>query len=102
MNVASWLLAAAVIAQSSSPSASGDSAFARGDFTEAFRQYSAAVAASPGDFDALLGLGTIDLYRGDLVAAQDYLAKALQINPSDPIAQRRMRALRELQGKAGD
>jgi tetratricopeptide (TPR) repeat protein len=102
MNLAPWLLAAALTAQSSSPSASGDSAFARGDFNEAFREYSAAVAASPGDFDALLGLGTIDLYRGDLVAAQVYIARALQINSSDARAQRRMRALQEIQGKAGD
>ncbi len=102
MNLAPWLLAAALMARSSSPPDSGDSAFARGDFDAAFRQYSAAVAASPDDFDGLLGLGTIDLYRGDLVAARAHIAKALQMNPTDSLAQRRMRALQELQGKAGD
>ncbi len=100
MNVAPWLLVAVVAAQTSSLSASGDSAFARGDFDAAFRAYSAATSAE--NFDALLGLGTIDLYRGDLASARAYLTKALQINPSDPRAQGRMRALQDAQDRAGD
>ncbi|MBV9027048.1 MAG: aspartyl protease family protein [Candidatus Eremiobacteraeota bacterium] len=102
MNLAPWLLAAALTAQASAPSDSGDAAFARGDFDAAFRGYTAAVAAAPGNFDALLGLGTIDLYRGDLAAAQNYLSKASQINSTDDRLQRRMHALQQLQDKPGD
>lgn len=102
MNLASWLLAAALIAQASAPSAAGDAAFARGDFDTAFGAYTAAVAAAPRNFDTLLGLGTIDLYRGDLAAAQTYLNEASQLNPSDDRLQRRLHALQQLQERSGD
>ncbi|MBV8197782.1 MAG: aspartyl protease family protein [Candidatus Eremiobacteraeota bacterium] len=102
MNLAPWLLAATLTAQTNAPAATGDAAFARGDFDAAFRAYSAAVIVAPNDFGAVLGLGTMDLYRGDLAAAQLYLAKALQLNPSDDRAKRRMRALQQLQDKPGD
>jgi predicted aspartyl protease len=102
MNLTPWLLAAAMTAPSSSISASGDSAFARGDFDAALKAYSAAVATSPGDFDAVLGLGTVDLYRGDLAAARTYLTKALQLDPNDARAKNRMGALQKMEAKAGD
>ncbi|MBV9233646.1 MAG: hypothetical protein JO030_06360, partial [Candidatus Eremiobacteraeota bacterium] len=102
MNGATWLLTAALVAQANVASGAGDAAFARGDFDAAFRAYSAAVAASPRDFDALLGLGTMDLYRGDLAQAHLYLTEALQVNPSDAVAQRRLHALRALEGPPGD
>jgi len=102
MNLAPWLVAVAAATQLSSPSPSGDSAFTRGDFTAAFQSYSAAVAASPRDFDALLGLGTVDLYRGDLPAARTYLTRAAQIDPSDGRVQRSLRAMHEIQDVSGD
>jgi Aspartyl protease/Tetratricopeptide repeat len=102
MKLAPWLLAAALTAPSGSTAASGDAAFARGDFDAALKAYTAAVASSPDDFDVVLGLGTIDLYRGDIAAAGVYLSKALQLEPNDPRAQSRMRALKLMEGKPGD
>jgi hypothetical protein len=102
MNLASWLLAAALTAPSSSIAASGDAAFARGDFDAALKAYTAAVASSPDDFEAVLGLGTIDLYRGKAAAAGAYLTKALQLEPNDPRAQSGMHALKLAEGKPGD
>jgi hypothetical protein len=102
VKLAPLLLAAVLTAPSSSIAASGNAAFARGDFDAALKAYTAAVASSPDDFDAELGLGTIDLYRGDVAAARVYLTKALQLGPNDPRAQSRMHALKLIEGKPGD
>jgi hypothetical protein len=75
---------AAVVAQATpvSPSA-GDVAFAKGDFKTAFTEYNDAVAANPSDPNALLGLGTLDLYRNDWRNARTYLNRARHLAPSD-------------------
>ncbi|HEY1656420.1 MAG TPA: hypothetical protein VGF86_15060 [Candidatus Tumulicola sp.] len=83
MKLAPWLLAAALTAPSSSIAASGDAAFARGDFDAALKAYTMAVASSPDDFDTVLGLGTIDLYRGDVTAAS-LLNESASARPERP------------------
>jgi hypothetical protein len=58
--------------------------------------------AAPNDEDAMLGLGTLELYRGDLGNARAHLLKALQLNPSDERAAARLHALDEMAPKVND
>jgi predicted aspartyl protease len=81
------------------PGTSGDLAFRRGDFDAAAREYAGAVAASPNDADAQLGLGTMDLYDNDLAGARTHLDAAARLDPNNPRTARLLHtlALREPQ-----
>lgn len=102
MNLSVYILAAVLAAVSSPAPGAGDLAFARGDFDAAFSAYSAAVASAPNDPAALLGLGTIDLYRNDLNGARAYLTRAEQIDPRNPKVRAELRTLRVREPGAAD
>lgn len=97
------LLLAALIAQApagpvASASASvtaGDTAFAEGDFQTAFNDYNDALAENPSDAEAVLGLGTLDLYRNDWNNARTYLNRARHLAPNDPRTFARLMTLQE-------
>lgn len=92
------LLLAALIAQGPGASASataGDAAFAQGDFQTAFADYNDAIAQDPSDAEAVLGLGTLDLYRNDWRNARTYLNRARHLAPNDPRIAARLLTLQE-------
>lgn len=90
------VMSAALLAQGPSPAKSaGDAAFARGDFQTAFREYNDAIARDPADEDAVLGLGTLDLYRNDWKNARTYLTRARTLSPNDPRVQTRLAVLED-------
>jgi len=80
----------------------GDAAYHRGDFDAAQSAYATALAADPNDANALLGLGTIDLYSGKLDEARTYLGEAARRDPGDTRATQTLRALERLEPKPGD
>ena len=84
------LILAAVIAGA----ADADEAFARGDFPAAFREYNEALIENANDEEAVLGIGTLDLYRNDWQNARTYLERAQQLNPRDQRVEERLRTLR--------
>jgi predicted aspartyl protease len=102
MNALPYALAAMLLAQTAPIATPGDVAFSKGDFDNAYAAYTRAAAAAPNDEDALLGLGTLELYRGDLADARVHLMKAAQLNPSDERAAMRLRALDEMATKPDD
>ena len=77
------LLAALAIATApvSSPSP-GDRAFSAGRFDEALAAYAVAARRDPNDFDARLGLGTLELYCNQLARARRDLDAALKARPT--------------------
>ena len=75
------------------PTSAGDKLFASGDFNAAFAAYKAAEEVNHLDANAMLGIGTIDLYRNDLLEARVALAAAAMQMPSDRRIQSRLRAL---------
>lgn len=90
------LIAQAPVASASSASATaGDAAFAQGDFQTAFTDYNDALAENPGDAEAVLGLGTLDLYRNDWNNARTYLNRARHLAPNDPRTLARLATLAE-------
>ncbi len=94
------LLLAALIAQGPVASANasataGDDAFARGDFQTAFADYNDAIAENPSEAEAVLGLGTLDLYRNDWSNARTYLNRARRLAPNDPRVLSRLMTLQE-------
>jgi Tetratricopeptide repeat/Aspartyl protease len=92
------LLLASVVAQAptSSPSAmAGDTAFTKGDFQTAFTDYNNAIEENPDDAEAILGLGTLDLYRNDWRNARTYLNRARHLLPNDPRVDARLATLQE-------
>src|SRR5579875_2042114 len=103
MNVIACLLGAALLANApASPSPSGDAAFRRGDFAAAGAAYAAALAARPDDVDALVGLGTVRLYGGNLAAARSTLMKAAALAPSDARIAERLRSIARVESRPGD
>src|SRR5262249_11781078 len=54
-----------------------------------------AIAQDPGDADAVLGLGTLDLYRNDWRNARTYLNRAHRLAPNDPRIEPRLLTLQE-------
>jgi hypothetical protein len=96
------LLLAAALAQGPSSTTSpppavvsaGDAAFQRGDFQSAFMDYNDAIADDPNDAEAILGLGTLDLYRNDWENARTYLSRARRLAPQDPRVETRLATLR--------
>ncbi len=98
MFLVSALLLSALLAADPSPSASaaaGDTAFAQGDFQTAFNDYNDAIAEDPSDAEAILGLGTLDLYRNDWRNARVYLNRARHLAPNDPRVGARLVTLAE-------
>jgi len=102
MNLLASLFAAVVLAQSTMAPSPGDAAFSRGDFGAAHVAYAAAAAAHPDDLDAIIGLGTVDLYRNDLADARGLLERAAKLDPANPRLRSRLRALEEREPHAGD
>ncbi|HEY1428975.1 MAG TPA: aspartyl protease family protein [Candidatus Tumulicola sp.] len=95
------LLAAGTLGASPVSSAA-DTDFATGNFLAALAAYSTRVAAAPNDVDALLGLGTIELYENDLAAAKMHLSRVVQLDPQNAIARGRLRTLEEREPNATD
>jgi len=94
MKLVVLVLAVALLGADGTPAPSpGDIAFRHGDFDAAYAAYAAAAAANPSDADAALGLGTIELYRNDLAAAQTHLGKAAALDLANPRAQARLKAV---------
>ncbi|HZO95521.1 MAG TPA: retropepsin-like aspartic protease [Candidatus Baltobacteraceae bacterium] len=103
MKLTACLLGAALLANApASPSPSGDAAFRRGDFAVAGAAYAAALAARPDDVDALVGLGTVRLYGGNLAAARSTLMKAAALAPSDARIAERLRSIARVESRPGD
>ncbi len=103
MHALAGLLLASVIAQGATSSATamaGDAAFSQGDFLTAFTDYNDAVAADPNDAEAILGLGTLDLYRNDWRNARTYLNRARHLAPNDGRVEARLATLQERLPKA--
>jgi predicted aspartyl protease len=98
------VLLAQVPAASPAPAAPspGDLAFRAGDFDGAMHAYVTAVAANPSDPDAVLGLGTMDLYKNDLDGARAYLEHASKLLPGDARVQARLRTLEQREPHEGD
>ncbi|HET9030901.1 MAG TPA: hypothetical protein VFN49_12080 [Candidatus Aquilonibacter sp.] len=89
-------------APTASPAAmAGDAAFARGDFQTAFTDYNDAIIKNPFDGEAVLGLGTLDLYRNDWQNARTYLNRAHHLLPGDERVIARLRVLRQRLPKPG-
>ena len=80
----------------------GDAAFRRGDFDTAFESYAAEVASDPTNAAALLGLGTIELYRNDVTDAKEHLMRAERLDPTNSIIKRRLQTVEERQGEPGE
>jgi TolA-binding protein len=57
-----------------------------GDLAAAGAQYQQVLDSLPNSRDALLGLGLVRLREGQLAAARELYARALQLNPRDPLA----------------
>ncbi len=102
MQLAALFTLSALVAQATPAPSAGDLAFRHGDFDAAFAAYSSAVAANPNDAGAVLGLGTIELYRNHLPAARTYLMKATQLDPSNSRIAARLRALEGREPNARD
>jgi hypothetical protein len=96
-----WLFAIIAVA-GAVPRASADAAFQRGDFAAALTDYAAQVVANPNDSAALLGLGTVELYRNDLINAKKHLMQAQGIDPNDPVIERRLRVVSQREKKPGE
>ncbi|HET9029748.1 MAG TPA: retropepsin-like aspartic protease [Candidatus Aquilonibacter sp.] len=94
-------LAATMLSHQAATSA-GDIAFRSGDFDRAFAAYEAEAAASPGDRNALVGLGTMYLYRNQISDAKKYLTLAVRAHRHDDLAKRRLAALVRQEGAPGD
>ncbi len=88
------------VAPSNRPTA--DTLFAKGHFEAAYHAYKAEVAVSPESVSALLGLGTIELYRNQLDKAKQHLQRVLALDPANGIAKGRLRALADRVGGAHD
>ncbi len=80
----------------------GDAAFAAGNFDAAASAYAAALAANPSSADAVLGAGTIELYRNHLRAARAYLQRALLLDPHSTLARARLSAIERRTGGPHD
>lgn len=80
----------------------GDEAFAAGNFDEAATQYEAALRRNANDARAVLGLGTVELYRNDLAAATKDLQRAVTLAPDPVQAQARLAVVRQRIGIPGD
>ncbi len=76
--------------------------FAKGHFGAAYQAYKAEVSASPGSVSALLGLGTIELYRNQLDKAKHHLQRVLALDPANAIAKARLNALTDRVGSPQD
>jgi predicted aspartyl protease len=60
--------------------------FREGKFAEAETLYAKGQAGDPKNYDALLGLGTIALFKNDLAAAEKWLKQAVALKPDDAAA----------------
>lgn len=69
-----------------------------GDHAQAAQIFEKVLAASPGDFQAHLHLGAILFRQRDLPAARTHLTRALELNPSSPLAQYEMGVLEKASG----
>lgn len=98
----SVLLTTAIAAAQTPASTPGDADFAAGNFDAAASAYAAALAASPDDPNAELGLGSIELYRNHIAPARAHLQHALALAPGSVIARARLDAIAKRTGGPGD
>jgi predicted aspartyl protease len=64
--------------------------FRDGHFAEAEALYAKARAGDPKSYKAVLGLGTIELFKNNLTDAERWLKKATELQPNDPDAKKRL------------
>jgi predicted aspartyl protease len=64
--------------------------FREGNFAEAEALYARARAGDPQSYEALLGLGTIALFKNNLADAERLLKKALALRPDEPAAKKQL------------
>ncbi|HYX64062.1 MAG TPA: tetratricopeptide repeat protein, partial [Burkholderiales bacterium] len=74
--------------------ASGYAAYVSGDMAKARADYEGALREEPGNRDALLGLGALDVRAGRYESAEALYLKVLQGDPRDAEAQAALLALR--------
>ena len=60
-----------------------DSLFREGQFTEAEAVYAECVRKEPDNYQAVLSLGRINLYKNSLEESEKWLKKAMKLNPED-------------------
>ena len=84
------LMALATATPSPSPA---DALFQGGDFDGAYAAYKAAIIADPDSANALTGMGTLELYRNQLVAAERHLQQAAKLEPGDRRINARLKTL---------
>ena len=72
----------------------GYAAYQSGDFAAARREYEQALADEPGNRDALLGMGALDVRAGRFDAAEATYLRLLQADPRDAEAQGALIAVR--------
>src|SRR5271166_1606776 len=72
----------------------GNIALRYDDLARAGREFSLALSRTPDDAYATLELGAIESARGRRVSALSLLARALRLNPRDPITQEALAAVR--------
>jgi tetratricopeptide (TPR) repeat protein len=73
---------------------SGYTAYVAGDLAKARAEYEEALRAEPGNRDALLGLGALDVRAGHYESAEALYLRVLQADPRDPEAQAALLSLR--------
>lgn len=73
---------------------SGYTAYVAGDLAKARAEYEEALRADPGNRDALLGLGALDVRAGHYESAEARYLRVLQADPRDPEAQAALLSLR--------
>ena len=66
------------------PYREGQSALQKGRYVEAEGYFNQALAADPGQTDALVGLGIAQYKQGEIDQASDTLQKAVLIRPNEP------------------
>ncbi len=96
-----WTLAILAMTIAAGPAA-GDRLLAAGNFDAAASAYGAALSANPNDANALLGLGTVELYRNQTGPAEAHLRRALQLAPQLSLARARLDALGRRTGAPSD
>ncbi len=94
------LLLGLLLALTPAPSA-GDIAFKSGQFDQARAAFAAAASADPKDFDALFGLGTVELYRNQLADARRDLTAAQALAPGDAHVAARLATVAQREGTPG-
>jgi hypothetical protein len=64
--------------------------FREGKFADAEACYTRLQAADPKNYQAVLGLGTVALFKNDLATAERWLTKAVELKPAEAAAKKQL------------